>query len=429
MWLGAAVVAGEAAAEDLWTIYQRARQADAQYKAAEYEYRRAQLSTPLAKSARRPQVTIRGDVGRRRTATEAGEVDTIRDNQININAQMPIYDRALNRAVKQAELRVSAAAVDLEQAHAELIVRVAEGYFAVLAARDEYEVARKQQIAIARQLNFTKQWLAAGIGTQADVFDAQARYAQAEAEVIAAENRIANARQTLKQIIGGPPPRLIELDKTVPLQFPVPDEITVWIDKSLRHNFQLRRARLGVQIAAEDIKRQRAARLPVIGLTATAQRRDVGETGGGFANNKKVSSAHATVTWPVLRGGGMYYATKQAGFAYNAAAQARIAAERQAETDATAAYLAVGGSMNQARAFGDAVRAGEASLAAKQEGFRAGLSTNLEVLDAQRDLSRSQSDYLAARYAFIIATLRLEQTVGRLDADDVRRVNAWLGGD
>ena len=70
---------------------------------------------------------------------------------------------------------------------------------------------------------------------------------------------------------------------------------------------------------------------------------------------------------------------------------------------------------------------GENAVEAKEEGFKAGLTTNLDVLDAQRDLSRSQKDYLQARYDYILSTLSLERVTGQLDEDDISRINGWLG--
>ena len=73
-----------------------------------------------------------------------------------------------------------------------------------------------------------------------------------------------------------------------------------------------------------------------------------------------------------------------------------------------------------------AVIAAEATVEAKDEGFSAGLITNLDVLDAQRDLFAAQRDYLSERYQYILAVFTLEQAVGTLDIEDINRVNGWL---
>ena len=53
-------------------------------------------------------------------------------------------------------------------------------------------------------------------------------------------------------------------------------------------------------------------------------------------------------------------------------------------------------------------------------------NTNLEVLDAQRDLFISATDLLRARYDFILNILRLKQSAGLLSEEDLERFNRWL---
>ena len=57
---------------------------------------------------------------------------------------------------------------------------------------------------------------------------------------------------------------------------------------------------------------------------------------------------------------------------------------------------------------------------------RIGLQADALIFDAQRDLFQAERDYLKARYDYIRQMLELEELVGNLDEDDVRRVNALL---
>ena len=82
--------------------------------------------------------------------------------------------------------------------------------------------------------------------------------------------------------------------------------------------------------------------------------------------------------------------------------------------------------MRRLDALAAAVRAGENALLAKEESLTAGLTTNIAVLDAQRDLFGAQRDYLKERYDYVLQMLELERLSGDLDEDDVRRVNALL---
>lgn len=70
--------------------------------------------------------------------------------------------------------------------------------------------------------------------------------------------------------------------------------------------------------------------------------------------------------------------------------------------------------------------AGESSLEAKTEGFIAGINTNIDVLDASRDLYRAKRDLSSARYDYLLNMLRLKQAAGTLSDRDAVQINGWL---
>ena len=99
---------------------------------------------------------------------------------------------------------------------------------------------------------------------------------------------------------------------------------------------------------------------------------------------------------------------------------------RSTERATRAAFLGVTGGASRVRALRQSVIAAESAVEAKREGYEAGINTNLEVLDAQRDLFLSSTDLLRARYDFILNILRLKQAAGTLNEEDVERFNRWL---
>jgi outer membrane protein len=70
--------------------------------------------------------------------------------------------------------------------------------------------------------------------------------------------------------------------------------------------------------------------------------------------------------------------------------------------------------------------ASESAVEAKTQGFDAGINTNLNVLDATRDLYRAKRDLSSARYDYLLNMLRLKQAAGTLGESDVAQINSWL---
>ena len=129
---------------------------------------------------------------------------------------------------------------------------------------------------------------------------------------------------------------------------------------------------------------------------------------------------------PFYQGGLIDARVREAAENLNAARSDHEAAVRDLRRDTRQTFLGVKSRLRRIDALAEAVRAGENALLAKEESFAAGLTTNIAVLDAQRDLFRAQRNYLKERYDYIRQMLELEELSGNLDEEDVRRVNALL---
>lgn len=405
---------------DLWGIYQLAREHDLSYRIAQYEYEREKLYLPLAKSAFNPSVSLQASTERVRN-----EITTDTDQQLNIAVNMPIFDRVLRAEIRQSERRVLQSEIRFKQSEQALILRVSNHYFALLAAQDRKEVAYLDKIAIQTQLERAELWLDAGLGTITILLETQARFQQAIADEISADIEISNAKQALKQLISTSPEALAPLDKKAPLPHPEPRSIDAWIERALDNNLTLKLIDLDLQIAQQELKKQKVARIPRIELNGSHFWHDSSNSRISVGNVDS-SSLNATLSWSLYNRGAIGIRSKQSMVAFQVATATFENQRRQVETNTTSAYLAVIGGINRVDALSKAIRAGNGALQAKQEEFAVGMITNIDVLDAQRDLSRSRASHLNAKYDFLIALLRLEETVGDLDSNDLGRINSWL---
>jgi len=129
---------------------------------------------------------------------------------------------------------------------------------------------------------------------------------------------------------------------------------------------------------------------------------------------------------PLLEGGLTRSQIKEAALNLSAARRDYEFSRRQVHTETRGAFLAISSRLRRIEALAQAVRASAGALQAKEAGFAVGLNTNIEVLDARRDLFRAERDFLKERYDYVFETLQLEAFIGNLDGDDLRRVNAWL---
>ncbi|MXZ81630.1 MAG: TolC family outer membrane protein [Gammaproteobacteria bacterium] len=407
---------------DLWEVYRLALLNDPAYRSEQLRHDAVSLDGPIAEAAWHGSVSVAGRLGYRMTDdTPHNNWEDHEDHLLELRAEVPVYDRVLRTEVHQSEAAQSASAMLLRQSHQQLILRVAQRYLDVLAAQDRREVARVDIIAIRRQLDLTSERLEVGLGTQADLFDARARLKQAEANAIQADNLHKVSISLLGQVIGQPPQALAPLLGDAPLSAPQPALIDEWTAQAATSNLDVRTKTLELKVAEFEVKKLQDATYPRV--TAGGSRSvTVGKVG---SKTSDAASVYLQVSIPVFTGG-LSLRSERAGIEYNRAHEALDHARRQALAETTTAYLDVTGNISQVEALREAITAGESALSAKQEGFNAGLTTNLDVLDAQRNLSQSRTDYLNARYSYILSLLALEQAIGDLDQSDIQRVNQWL---
>jgi len=398
---------------DLVTVYQNAVADDPVFVAAGFRRAAAQQAVPITQLAVRPQLSVRSGY----TLSTAAAAD---DNfSLSVSLKQNLYDRSTHIAVDQARNEASIANLEHLIEKQRLLLRVCNAYFSVLAARDDVELSTSNQRAIRRQLELAEERLAVGVGTRTDLYDARARFENAIASGIESEKTVRDARQALVALVDEDLSDLQPLRTDIPLAAPEPNAVEHWVEAALTDNLALRQSALRVYVAEQDISRQQAARFPVLSLNLN----------GGLDYSSAASdrtSLSVGLSVPLYEGDLVGARVRQAALRHNAVRADLEAHQREVRRLTRNAFFTVNSHLRRVSALGESVRAGENALKAKEEGFAAGLTTNIDVLDAQRDVFAAKRNYLKARYDYILQVLALEQLAGRLDQADLDRFNQWL---
>lgn len=102
----------------------------------------------------------------------------------------------------------------------------------------------------------------------------------------------------------------------------------------------------------------------------------------------------------------------------------RVRAE--AALAAETAYLEAAGFLAEAQALKAAETSGRVALEANQMGYEVGLRINSDVLNAQQQLFTTRRDLMRAQVDALVATLRLEASVGALGEAEIQELDRWL---
>jgi outer membrane protein len=441
--VGALVLAFGAAgaqAQSLTEVVQAARSVDATYLGALSSADAAHYRYEQARSAHLPTAGLQVQAGRSdATAPTVGgngtQVDVINETQkttsvgASVNAQQNLYNRANDLTIDQAQKNEEIAQSQLAQADQDLIVRVAQAYFNVLAAADALNSVQGNSKAIAEQLASAKRNFEVGNATITDTREAEARADLARSKQIAAENDLVVAKVTLDQLVGrnGVVPHPLVLPAVLPPV--VPSQVSDWVTLAESDSQALKQARLGLEVAELQTSKARAGHLPTLVANANYGRSRAHESidgFGSFTGNSRNSGVSVTLNVPIF-----------SGFLIQNQVNEAAALERKARTDTDGIHnnvvlvtrTAFVGAQTQAAQV-KALEAAEASsklaLDATLLGYKVGVKVNLDVLNAQSQLYQTQTDAAGARYQYLVSQLKLRQAAGNLATNDLLPIDALL---
>ena len=428
-----------ASAQSLRELYDAARAFDATYLAARSlaesaQYRAAQadaLNRPnvgLAANASRTDVDVPPTVtGPNRTAIPLTSGHFF-NNRVDgtVSAIQPLYNRSNDATITQAQRGLDAAMTDLESAEQDLIIRVAQAYFDVLAAYDALITSQTGKKAIAEQLASAKRNFEVGTATITDTREAQARFDLSTAQEIAAENDLRTKRVALDQLVGRTNVVPKPLAEPVTLPGPMPDDVDEWVNTADRIHPQVRKARLGLEIARLETERARAAEGVTVDLVGSVGANRLAGTATTTPGTTTSGVIGLQLKVPLYTGGATQNRIKETLSLEDKARNDLEAARRGVAQGTRVAFLGLKSGRAQVNALEAAESSSKLALEATQLGYKVGVRVNIDVLNAQTQLNLTQRDLARSRYDVVVNGLRLRQAAGELRPEDVDSVNALL---
>lgn len=425
--LAAALLGGAAQAQSLKDLYEAARQYDATYMAAQAQARSAEHRVAQVEALMRPSANLVGNASVARVDPPVGGGGENNSLGASLRARYPLINRASDTQIAQARRSLEVARADLDSAEQELVVRVAQTYFDVLAAQDTLGTVRANKTAITEQLASAKRNFEVGTATITDTREAQARFDKAQADEIAAENDLRSKRIALDQLVGrtGVMPKPLAVPVVLPPVLPADAE--AWVSTADAQHPGVRRARVNLDVVRLDIDRARAdERYTVEATGSVGASRASGNTVSGPTGITRTASIGVELNWPIYTGGRVQSRIQETVQLEEKARQDLEAARRTIAQSTRVAYFGVVSGQAQVKALEATESSNKLVLESTQLGYRVGVRVNLDVLNAQTQLFQSQRDLAKARYDVLVGGLRLRQASGQLQPGDIDAVNALL---
>jgi outer membrane protein len=428
-----AALASATQGADLMEIYRMAQAADATYAGARATWSAGQEKLPQGLSGLLPQATASASTqandreSRTRIPGSSPIDSSFNSNTASVSVTQPLYHPQNMATYQQAKAQVAQSDAVFALATQDLVLRVAQAYFDVLLAQDTIVFAQAQLVAIGRQLEQAKRNFEVGTATITDTHEAQSRYDLTVSLEITARNDFEIRKRFLELIIGRPTPGLSPLGPRFKPDQPEPSHPAVWVADAAHNNLQVQVGRANLEFATKEIERARAGHLPTVDAFATYT--DAGNQPGsvgvsGIDTRTGVVGVELKV--PIYQGGFTSSRVREAIANEEKARQDLENARRTAELTAQQAFLGVASGVVQVRALEAALVSSQSSLDSTRLGQEVGVRTQVDVLNAQQQLSQTRRDLAQAKYNYIISLLRLKAAAGVLTEQDVSAVNGWL---
>lgn len=424
-------------AADLLQIYRDALVNDPTFSAARAQYLADLEKLPQGRAGLMPQITSGWNTNKNTGQTVQGRnsIPSTSYSQTgwNLSLSQPLFRWERWETYQQGKLAQINAEAELRQAHLELILRVTQAYFDLLAAQDNLELAKTKKHSIQEQLAQAKHHFELGTSTVVDIDDAQARFDLANAQEIIATSEIEIKRAALQQITGTAPASVVGLKRETFVLQPDTQQLNNWVTQAERDNPLVTQAQVATEFAQREKNKAISGHLPTVDLVAnrtytnqagTPSSPFLLEQPGGtrtFSNQIGIQ-----INLPLFTGGATQSKVRETYALLDKSQRNLEAAKRNATQHARTAFLGFNNGLSQIKALEMAEKSALSAYASNKLGFEVGARINIDVLNAQEQLTTTQRDLYKARYDALLANLKLKASANMLGEEDVAWLNSLL---
>ena len=417
-----------ARAEDLVGVYRDALTSDPVFQSARAQYAAGLEKLPQARAGYLPLISGAASVFHNDVDFQNAPSLSYNTTTYAVTLSQPIFRLQNWIAIGQARQQVLQAEAGLAAAGEDLILRISQAYFDVLLAQDNVALSESQMSAISEQLAQAKRNFEVGTATIVDTLEAQARYDQASAKLISDKNDLEVKRRALLQFLGKAPQALAPLRDPLVLAPPQPADIETWVKAAEESSFTVVSAKANLEIAREEVDRQKAAHLPTLDATASWSRayNPAASSAGIVGPITNNGSVGLTLSVPFYSGGLIQSRIREALANRDRAEQDFENTRRTVAQSVRQNFLNVTSGIAQVQALEQALTSTQSQLDSTILGRDVGVRTSVDVLNAQQQVYQTRRDLQQARYNYLLNTLRLKAAAGQLAEGDVESVNRAL---
>ncbi len=323
-----------------------------------------------------------------------------------VNASFAVFDPAARRDLDSKTALLNAVTHDEANARDLVTYVVTNLYLQVIAGESRIQTARTQVTTAEALLTQATNLRNAGAAPGIDVVRAQVQVQAQKQRLLVAENDVAKQVLQLARAIGVPVGQRLQLsDRTMDTA-----ASTLSLDDALKRAADTRadyKASLERVRAAElTLESTRSGRLPSVHVGG-----DIGTIGSSPASAKRTYGMSVGVRMPLFDQDRIGKQVENTAALKQRQAEAADLLQR-IEADVRTAYLDLQSTEQQLALARERVSLANQELSLARIRFTAGVTSNLEVIQAQNEVAAAADNEVAGTFAFNLAKAALARAVG-----------------
>ena len=336
--------------------------------------------------------------------------------QVSLDQQIiNLPDLELYRAIKPEFRSVD---LNLQDSDEQLVQAVATAYLKVLADQANLANAIAQEESARVLFDQATQRDQAGVGIRLDVLRAQVQYQQQQQGHVSADAELDKDGIQLNRVMGLPAGQQLDLTQDAPYSELGQFTLEQARDTALSHRSDLLGLQQNIIVASHEAKAVKYGRLPTVAVNGFYG--VVGETTGLYHG---VFTAQGSLKFPIFN------EAAQRGEQETVDAQLQQLRDQEdnlrgtIEAQIRTSMLDIDTASQLVKVAQSNVDLARQELADARDRFSAGVSDNLEVVDAEATVTGAQAQLVSALYQFNVAKVGLARSTGVLES----RYRAFLG--
>ena len=329
---------------------------------------------------------------------------------VRASATERVFDWKAIQKYRASMVNESAARFNLKDARDLVVLATGNAYLEAIAGGARVETAQAQQETARALFEKAVAQQQAGVAPAIDTLRAQVEYQARQQQLIAANNDFAKQKISLARVIGLAPGQEFTLADKAPYEpFPVPDlEASLQRAYSLRSDYKA--AQDHVTAARFEHNAAFAGYLPTFNVEG-----DYGEIGATPSSVLPTYHVAGTISIPIFQGGKVHSDVLKSEATLRQA-EAQLADVRaQIDQDVRNALLDLKSSADQVEVAQSSVNLAEQALTQSRDRFSAGVTDNLEVIQAQEAVASAHENLISSLYFNNLAKVSFARALGRAE--------------